>query len=537
MNFEQVQKYSENLMSYMNTYKTEWQTISEFICPHRGRFDNSSPKFRATNYKKFINSTAAIALNTLTAGLLTGVAAPNRNWFFPVKREGKAAGVKTLTDGDLWLEEHQETILQGCALSNFYSSLKEMYEEGAVFGPSLAVIYPDNESIFRIETLTVGTYAVALDARGHAAAATHFIYKTVGDIIAEYDEKFIPQKIKDEFKNGAIDKSYKIWHMILPEKQYENGKGEDFIGIFWIDGEKSYLSLEKFPYNPLLYYRWAKTESSDLFGYGIGKQILGDIKALAKLEEDKYLGVDLITFRPVQYNSARVQGKMNLNPKGQTEFIGDTPAIVPIDVASPQLNELSNLVSQIEGRIYKSFYYDIFLAMLSSTREKTAREVDSMEAEKILMIGPMYENIKYDLLLPFLRAATKIAISGGFLSKPPDELKNLLNVDFDTTVAQVQKSRTVDNTDAFFVRLTTLAQAGKPAVMDWINEDNYVLDLREKLSVQPSLLKQSSEVSTLREAQAAQQSAQAQAASLQQMVATAKEASAIDPEKLSELGV
>ena len=67
MNFEQVQKYSENLMSYMNTYKTEWQTISEFICPHRGRFDNSSPKFRATNYKKFINSTAAIALNTLTS--------------------------------------------------------------------------------------------------------------------------------------------------------------------------------------------------------------------------------------------------------------------------------------------------------------------------------------------------------------------------------------------------------------------------------------------------------------------------------------
>ena len=104
-------------------------------------------------------------------------------------------------------------------------------------------------------------------------------------------------------------------------------------------------------------------------------------------------------------------------------------------------------------------------------------------------------------------------------------------------VKRVRKTAQSLLADAFFVRLTTLAQAGKPAVMDWINEDNYVLDLREKLSVQPSLLKQSSEVSTLREAQAAQQSAQAQAASLQQMVATAKEASAIDPEKLSELGV
>lgn len=517
MEFEIAKRRFDTLMGNMQEYRSEWEDISKYMCPARGKFDDSEPKRNEIDYKKFINSTAAQALDTMASGLQAGIASPNRQWF-TFRSHPRADSFETIsdtihenTDINKYLSYSREEVEGVFANSNVYQSLRIMFEDAAAFGTGTMIVDEDDTEVVHCNVMTCGEYALANGLDGRADTLCRYIYKTTADLMSEFEEKLIPEAIREQYENGKFDEWHKVCHMITPNydvKISPTSKGKSWLSLYWLDeGGEGFLKEAGYKRNPIISLRWSKTTTADIYGVGVGGRILGDLRQLAKLEQDKCLAVDLLTFPPVQVNTS-VQGKINLNPKGITRYVGNEPAVNPVERMAMDLNALQNSINELQMRIERAFYKDIFVMIMQATREKTAYEVDALLSEKMLMIGPLYENIKYEVLLPLLSYTFNAAISIGRIPDPPEDFDEDIDIDFFTMVSQAQRSSSLTNQNAFVSALIQYADRF-PEALDNVLIDKVIINIGDKLGVDGNLFRTKNEREKLRtqRQQAQQQSA------------------------------
>lgn len=523
MEFEKVKRRFDAMKEYADSYKTEWQDIAQYLAPSKGHFKDEPPKHNEIDYKTFINSTAFQALDTLSSGLQAGVTSPNRSWFsFFVrdKQDTPIAERNTVTESDKYLSLCKDTTEGVFANSNVYQSLRLLFEEAAAFGTGVMIVEEDDDEIIHCTTLTAGEYAISNGGDGRVNSLARTIYKTTAEIVSEFGYNECTDAIKEEYDNGRYDEFHKIYHVIMPNLEKKSGidtaQGKDFLSLYWLDGADKFLKEASYKRNPIVALRWSRTTSTDIYGVGIGTRILGDMRQLTKLEKDKCLMIDLLAFPPMQVN-ASVQGKINLNPKGITRYVGNEPAVNPVQRGMMDLNDLQGSITQIEERINRAFYKDIFVMIMQATREKTAYEVDAMLAEKMLMLGPLYENIKYEVLIPVLSITVNSEISLGALPPPPDDINGDVDIEFHTMVSQSQKASSLSNINTFMSLVVGYSERF-PDVLDNVIIDKIIVNSGERLGIDMSLLRDSKEVEQLR-AQRAEASQQATA--LEQMQSAA----------------
>lgn len=499
------------LISYMQEFQNEWKSISEYMNPVRGKFDDSEPKYREIDYTKYVNSTAAQGLDILSSGLQAGVASPNRPWFnffiLPVTNSSTKAGEinsnNIVTAEKQYLSDARNRVENIFANSNTYQSLRLLFEEAATFGTGVMIVDENDNETIHCTTLTAGEYALANGSDGRADTLCRYIYKTTADLVRDFGYNELPDNIKEQYDNGRFDEWHKVCHMITPNLDIKTdsagGRGKKISSLYWLDegNVENFLKEEGYDRNPIIALRWSRVTTSDIYGIGIGSRILGDLKQLTKLEKDKCLLVDLMAFPPMQVN-AMVQGEINLNPKGIIRYVGNEPAVNPVDRNPKDLNGILTSIDVIERRIFAAFYRDIFVMIMQATREKTAYEVDALLSEKMLMIGPLYENIKYEVLLPLLSNALNIAISKGKVGEPPESIGDTIDIEFHTMVSQAQKASSLTNQNTFMSLLINYSQNGFQEALDNVNIDNVLINSGEKLGVDMQLFRKHDEVEQIR---------------------------------------
>src|SRR5688500_18125744 len=110
---------------------TEFEDVSDFVRPRRGRFIGSQKKNTRRRSTKIINSTATLASRTLGSGMMSGVSSPARPWFnltMPYPQYNEMADVKS------WLYTTTIIIRLVLAKSNFYNSVQMFYRDLGDFG-------------------------------------------------------------------------------------------------------------------------------------------------------------------------------------------------------------------------------------------------------------------------------------------------------------------------------------------------------------------------------------------------------------------
>ena len=58
------------------------------------------------------------------------------------------------------------------------------------------------------------------------------------------------------------------------------------------------------------------------------------------------------------------------------------------------IRAIDNAINEVQKRIEKALYNDVFAMMQLEKREKTVPEVEALMSEKMLQLGPLYETIK-----------------------------------------------------------------------------------------------------------------------------------------------
>lgn len=542
----QFNKRLEALRSERSTFIPLYRELSDYHLAHRGRFLTSDRNKGYKRNTKQINNTSRMSARTLASGMMSGITSPARPWFRLSSGESDLDDVQAVK---LWLHRVQQIMYKVFSHSNVYNSLHQLYAELGVFGTAAMGVYHDFENVIWCKPYTVGSYMIGLNSQNISDTFYREYEISVGQCIKQFGEENVSESVKQQWLNGNSEAWVKIIHAVEPNDNRDNisplARDKAWRSVYYEksagtkEGEDKFLRESGFDDFPILTPRWDVT-AEDVYATDCpGITALGDTKALQLAERRKYQAIDKIVNPPLQGPSS-LKNKLNGNSVGPNDIVWheqNSEGLRSIYDFRPDLNAIAGEIMNVEGRVKRAFYEDLFLMLANTDRRQiTAREVAEKHEEKLLMLGPVLERLHTELLDPLIDRTFNILQQNGVLPVPPPELQNReLNVEYVSVLAQAQRlvaTGAVDRLVGFTGQLASVW----PEARHKINASQAVDMYSESLGVDPSLIRSDDEVAAMAQAEA-QQAAQAQAmANAQQGVDMAKTASEVEVTENNAVG-
>lgn len=542
----QFNKRLEALRSERSTFIPLYRELSDYHLAHRGRFLTSDRNKGYKRNTKQINNTSRMSARTLASGMMSGITSPARPWFRLSSGESDLDDVQAVK---LWLHRVQQIMYKVFSHSNVYNSLHQLYAELGVFGTAAMGVYHDFENVIWCKPYTVGSYMIGLNSQNISDTFYREYEISVGQCIKQFGEENVSESVKQQWLNGNSEAWVKIIHAVEPNDNRDNisplARDKAWRSVYYEksagtkEGEDKFLRESGFDDFPILTPRWDVT-AEDVYATDCpGITALGDTKALQLAERRKYQAIDKIVNPPLQGPSS-LKNKLNGNSVGPNDIVWheqNSEGLRSIYDFRPDLNAIAGEIMNVEGRVKRAFYEDLFLMLANTDRRQiTAREVAEKHEEKLLMLGPVLERLHTELLDPLIDRTFNILQQNGVLPVPPPELQNReLNVEYVSVLAQAQRlvaTGAVDRLVGFTGQLASVW----PEARHKVNATRAVDEYAESLGVDPALVRSDDEVAAMAQAEA-QQAAQAQAmANAQQGVDMAKTASEASVSEDNALG-
>ena len=539
-------KRLEALRSERSSFIPLYRELSDYHLAHRGRFLTSDRNKGYKRNTKQINNTSRMSARTLASGMMSGITSPARPWFRLSSGDSKLDDSKAVK---MWLHEVQQLMYKVFAQSNTYNALHQLYSEIGVFGTAAMGVFHDFENVIWCKPYTVGSYMIGLNSQNVSDTFYREYEISVGQCIKQFGEENVSQSVMEQWKKGNSEAWVKIVHAVEPNDDRDNAspmaRDKPWRSVYYEakngtkEGTEKFLRESGFDEFPIVTPRWDVT-AEDVYATDCpGITALGDTKAMQLAERRKYQALDKIVNPPLQGPSS-MKNKINGGIVGPNDIVWheqSSEGLSSIYDFRPDMGAIHNEILNVENRVQRAFYEDLFLMLAQTDRRQiTAREVAEKHEEKLLMLGPVLERLHTELLDPLIDRTFNILQANGVLPPPPPELQNReLNVEYVSVLAQAQRLVATGAVD----RLTQFvgqAAAVWPNARHKVDELRMVDEYAESLGVDPSLVRSDAEVDARVQAEQ-QQAAQAQAmANAEQGANMAKTASETEVSEDNALG-
>ncbi len=476
-----------------------WKELSAYLAPTRGFFDGQQPNSgRRIDHKTLLDSSPCLAVEVLAAGMMSGLTSPSRSWFDLSLAEKQWADLPGVRE---WVFDVKKCLEEVFAKSNVYGVLHGFYQEIAVFGTAAFMVEEDLEKGIFCRPFTVGEYCLGTDGNGRVNRFGRAFFMTGAQLQEAFGKEALPPQILQEISRGETGRWYQVFHLIVPNAKYDPSKKDPFhrpfISVYFTD-KNHVLRTSGYYSFPVIAARWEVKNASDVYGKGPGWKCLGDVKMLQKMQKTKLVALDKSTNPPVMVSTG-VQGEVNLLPGGITRYNGTADgAVKPAYQVQPDLGALDHAIESVRNTIRSQFFADVFLSLSSQDfSTKTAAEVAERHQEKMIVLGPVLERLKNELLDPLIDRTFELLARQGKLPQPPACIQGMpLQVDYISMIAQAQKSTGVVSLLQGVQYAATLAQ-NKPELLNRVDYDCALEEGLQALGVAPTLLKTSSEQETI----------------------------------------
>ena len=490
----------EELKNERSTWTPVWKELASYLAPTRGFFDGQTPnQGRRIDHKTLLDSDPCLAVEVLCAGMMSGLTSPSRSWFDLTLAPEE---LMNLPGAREWVFEIKKRLEDVFAKSNVYSVLHGFYQEIAVFGTAAFLVEEDAQKGLRCRPFTIGEYALGTDAAGRVDRFGREFFMTAEQMKNTFGPENLPPALLRECDDSRALRWHKIIHLIWPNPSADPAKKDrahmPYISVYLTEN-KHLLRQSGYREFPVIAARWEVKNASDTYGRGPGWKCLGDVKMLQKMQKTKLVALDKSTNPPMMVSS-NVQGEVNLLPGGITRYNGTTDAAVkPAYQVQPDLKSLEASIQSVRDTIRAQFFADVFL-MLSTQNysNMTAAEVAERHQEKLLVLGPVLERLKNELLDPLIDRAFNLLVRQGLLPEPPQSIQGLeMKVEYVSMIAQAQKAAGLAALVQGLNYAASLASA-RPDVLDRIDYDRALEEGLNTLGVAPALLRSAQETEQLR---------------------------------------
>jgi hypothetical protein len=555
---QRVQRRVAALEQERSSWLAHWQDINRVLLPRTGQFFGERTNNGARRNQDILDNTATKALGTLAAGMQSGLTSPARPWF---KLETQDADLMNVKAVSTWLDIVSQKLLSIFARSNTYRSLHGMYEELGAYGCAGSVVLPDFKDVIRFYPLTIGEFCIATNDRGEVDTLSRGFQMTVHQIVGKYvagqggamDWSKVTTTVKNMWEQHRQDAWVPVSHLVQPRTgrntQRMDAKNMPFESVLIEAGANDDRVLNESGYRrfPALVPRWA-ISGHDIYGSNCpGMTALGDILQLQHEQLRKGQGIDYQTMPPLQAPMSLKNQDSDVLPGGLTyvDQVGPNNAIRTAFDVNLNMQHLLMDIQDVRQRINGAFFSDLFLflsSMDASMRggKMTAREVAEIHEEKLLMLGPVVENVGSELQSPLVDIAFDAGMEAGIFPPPPPELAQIgaeLKVEFIGVLAQAQRSVSMSSVDRWIGAVASIAAAKQDqSVWDNVNTDKVISKAGGYLGIDPELENGADEVAQIREGRAQLMAAQQKQEQAAQAAETAKNLAAAPVNTNNALG-
>lgn len=515
-----------DLKAEAQTWEPTWKDIQKFIAPTNGYFDGIPNNGKKIDHQVIMNGRATRALNTLAAGMVSGLTSPSRPWFKLKLADNELSDYRGVR---VYLDEVQKRMATVFSKSNIYGCLHACYREIGGFGTTAMILLEDFKDVVRGRTFTVGEYYIGTGPDGRVNAFTREYKKTVGQTVAEFGIDNVSQTVKNQFN----EKRYELWitcrHLIeFNDKKvegHEDETGKGWKSVYWEPGAETDKVLGKrgFEEWPILSPRWFLTTTADVYGKSPGWDALGDVKQFQKMEAGKLDMLDKVYDPPVQ---ADADAEVNIVPGGLSRSSQGLPnaGVKPVYQIDPDFNSILALIQKVERDIDATFHSDLFLMISNSdpSGRMTAAEIFSRNEEKMRLLGPVLERLQGELLDPLIDRSFSIMLRKGLLPEPPRELQGMkIDVEYISILAQAQKmigKASIENTMTFAASIAPVF----PGVVDLVDSDEAMREYADMNGAPAKMIRSAEDVEKIRQNNAKAEAAAKQEKDMGAMVQGAK---------------
>ena len=516
----------EQLKLERQPFLAQWRELAAYVLPWALRLGG---RRESLVNSRIINNTATLGHRVLASGLMAGLSSPARPWF----RLGLARG-DLMESGPVrqWLAASESVLAAIFARSNFYNVAHQIYAELGVFGTGAMHIDEDPGTGIRCYHVPVGGYCLSLDARLEVDTFYRETSLSVRQLVEGFGAGSVSAQVLGLHESGNLEAQVDIVNVIEPNPRGA-GPGKAFRSVWFEAGgdPDRFLKESGFAEFPIVAPRWDIIEA-DIYGRPPAADALGDIKALQLEELRKAQAIDKMSNPPMVGHPDLKAQAASVLPGGITfaPFLpGGQPGFRPVYQVDPRIGELMADIGQVERRIEKAFYVDLFLMLANSDRRQiTATEVAERHEEKLLVLGPVVERLQGEMLKPVIERTFAIALRQGLLPAAPPELRGTtLDVEFISVLAQAQKLVAVGGIERYVATIAGWAGLD-PRIADKVDLDQAADELGGALGVSPRIMVSDEIVAGKRAQKEREAEAAQQMAMLQQMGGLAESASRTD---------
>lgn len=503
----------ESLVTDRSPWLTHWTELANRIDPHAIRVDKTDRNKGERSRGQIIDNTATLALNTLAAGLMSGMTSPARPWLRLALPDEDLMEFEPVKE---WLSGETKRILRVFHKSNTYLMLHQMYRDLGLGGTGCSIMMNSFDQVMRHYNSPLGEFCIAGDFLGDVNTVGREFEKTVGELVSEFGYRAVSERVRNLYDKGNYQAPVTVVHMIEPRRERDTRKMDAknkafsscYIEVAYGNNQtKDYAGgheLRESGYDdfPALCPRWDR-RAGDMYGTSPAMTILGDVKQLYHEQLQKGKAIEYKTMPPVQAPTSMEGRPMDMLPGGRVFNDNAQQKVESLWEVNLDLNDLREDIYDVRERIRSGMFSDVFRMFSSGTHQTmTATEVAEHHEEKMLMLGPVLERLHGELLRPLVESTFARMIEVDMIAPPPPELEGMeLSVEFVSVLAQAQQMIGTNGVDRFVGNLGVVAQM-KPDVLDKFDADAWADMYSESLGVDPKMIIGNERVGFIREARA-----------------------------------
>lgn len=514
---KEVRSRFEQLKQERQSWEPLWKDIRDYEAPDLGAFEGEDPQKGYKRYTRIRDAEAIECADYLAAGLFSGVSSPSRPWLR-----------LTTTDPELdesfevkqWLDDVRRLMMMAFAKSDCYAHLHKSYLELPLFGTACTLIRPHPDDVLNLQNLTIGEYWIGDDPFGRVDTLYRRFKMTAKQIVKQWGLENVSQAVKNAYEKTPFQ-AFDIVHAVEPRFERDERKRDNmnapWRSVYFEDAAPDaggkVLSESGFRDFPAMVPRWMTTAGA-VYGRGPGAKALNAAKALQFLAENENTAVAYASNPPIQYPASFVGRLDQFRPGGRIPVQGtDAQALRSAFDVALDVQGLELLIARRKAEVQRAFYTNIFQMIQGGAgTDRTATEVQALEQEKYIFLGPVLERLHSEMLDPMVSNAFTFLLEAGRIPEPPQELRGKpLSVEYISVLAEAQKASNVGGVMRMVQQIGVLAQMN-PNALDKVDVDATIDELADMNGVPPSMIVASDKVALIRDqrAQAQQQTDQMQ---------------------------
>lgn len=505
----------QDLKSRRSRWESHWRELAEYVSPKRWRDESRDDIGGDKERQKILDGSATLALRTLASGMHSGITSPARPWFRlatldPDMREN--GEVRT------YLQQVEDRMRHVMATSNLYRGFHSGYADLGLMGQFAGLLTKDDTHYVSLMTFIHGEYWIANGLDGRAETLYRRCRMTVEQMMRRFGTS-CSNTVQNMYARSQYDERVTVYHAVERRHDRDPSKPDKrnmpWLSNYWEEGATgdNMLGESGFRSNPILAPRWL-TIGSDEYGQSPGMEALPDVKGLQIKEQRKLEAIDKMVRPPMKGPTSLKNEPKSLLP-GSITYVDDPngQGYTPAMQVTLRIAELAQDIAETRDRINRAFYADLFMMLqnLEGVQPRNVYELTKRQEEQLLQLGPVLENVYYELLEPTINTVFEACNEARILPPPPRDLEGKeLKIEYISTLAQAQKAVATGSIERLAGFIGNLA-GGRPEVLDKLDADQAVDVYADMIGAPPDIIVADDRVAEIRKQRTEMMQQQAQA--------------------------